>query len=288
MITLWVCIPVHNRVHLTIKCLESLASQDYSHFSVVVCDDGSTDGTTLAISERFPEVTILNGDGTLWWTGATNRCVEYVMQQSTAATDCIVTLNNDLEIPQYYLSSLANAALKYPGALITSVGYDIATRGLVTPGYRQSWLTAKARCIDPMTDHLLEDSSVASVTHAGGRGTLIPLQVFKKIGLFDEQHLPHYGADYDFSFRAAREGHPILVCFLAPVFFHVEESGMATIQKNFSFAGFRQYLTSIKSPANFRARWWLALKNCPRILLPTFLLLDLLLVVGSYIKYRLK
>lgn len=286
MIKLWVCIPVHNRVQLTVKCLEALANQDYSHFSVIVCDDGSSDGTAEVIAEKLPEVTVLNGDGSLWWTGATNRCVEYVMRHSVDSRDCVVTLNNDLEIPPNYLSSLANAALKYPGALITSVGYDIKTGRMVSPGYRHSWLTAKARAIDPATEHLPDDSSVASVTHAAGRGTLIPLEVFSKIGLFDERRLPHYGADYDLSFRAARAGHPVLVCFLAPVFSHVEETGMTSIRKNFSLAGFYQYLTSIKSPANLSVRWWLALKNCPKMLLPTFLLLDILFNVGSYFKYR--
>lgn len=288
MTKLWICIPVHNRVQLTIKCLEALANQDYAHFSVIVCDDGSTDGTAQIISEKFPEVTLLNGDGNLWWTGATNRCVEYAMRHSTSSGDCVVTLNNDLEIPANYLSSLAAAALKYPGALITSVGYDIRTRRMVSPGYRLSWLTAKARPIDPATDHLPGDSSVARVTHAAGRGTLIPLEVFSKIGLFDERHLPHYGADYDLSFRAARAGHPVLVCFLAPVYSHVEETGMTSIRKNISFGGFRQYLTSMKSPANLSVRWWLALKNCPKTLLPTFLLLDILFNIGSYFKHRLR
>ena len=283
---LWVCIPVHNRIQFTIKCLESLSRQNHRNFAIVICDDGSTDGTAEQIRKRFPEVLTLQGDGNLWWTGATNRCVEYVLQHSEDSSDCIVTLNNDLEVSENYLSSLANAASKYPRALITSVGYDITTKRLVSPGYRQSWLTTKARPIDPLTDHLPGDNNVACVTHAAGRGTLIPLEVFRKIGLFDEHRLPHYGADYDFSFRAGRAGYKVLVCFLAPVFSHVEETGITKIREKFSLKGLYRYLTNIKSPANLRVRWWLAVKNCPRILLPSFLLLDLMFSVGSYFKYH--
>jgi len=111
---LWVCIPVYNRIHFTLKCLESLSRQDYPHYTVVVCDDGSTDGTAQAIEDQYPQVVVLHGDGNLWWTGATNRCVEYAIQHATDPGDCVVTLNNDLEVPENYLSSLANAALKYP------------------------------------------------------------------------------------------------------------------------------------------------------------------------------
>jgi len=158
---------------------------------------------------------------------------------------------------------------------------------MVSPGYRQSWLTTKARPINPLTDHLPYDKNIASVTHAAGRGTLIPLNVFEKIGLFDERHLPHYGADYDLSFRAARMGCLVLVNFLAPVYSHIEETGMTQIRENFSLKGLQQYLTNIKSPANLRARWWLAVNNCPKILLPTFLIIDMMFIIGSYFKYHL-
>ena len=284
---LWICIPVHNRLQFTLKCLESLARQDYRSVSIVVCDDGSTDGTAQALAAEYPEVIVLHGDGNLWWTGATNRCIEYVMEHATDASDCVVTLNNDLEVSPNYLSSLARAAVNYPNALIASVEYDIKTRVLVSPGCRQSWLTSKARPIDPSADHLPEDPTVAAVTHAAGRGTLIPLNVLKRIGLFDERHLPHYGADYDLTFRARRAGYQVLVCFDAPVFSHVEATGMTTIREEFSLLGLYRYLTSIKSPANLGVRWWLAVKNCPKILLPSFLVLDVMFIVGSYFKYHL-
>jgi GT2 family glycosyltransferase len=273
---------------LTLKCLQSLSKQDHHDFSIVLCDDGSTDGTGSIIAERHPDVIIVNGDGNLWWTGATNRCIEYAIQHATDPSDCVVTLNNDLEVDNNYLSALANTSLKYPGALITSVGYDIKTRNMVSPGFRQNWVLAKARPIDPLRDHLPGDDTVAEVTHAAGRGTLIPLEVLNAVGLFDEKHLPHYGADFDLSYRAARAGHTILVCFQAPVYSHVEETGLTTIRKKFSPKGLYQYLTNMRSPANLVVHWWLAMNNCPKILLPTFLILNTMFIVGSYFRYHLK
>jgi len=75
---IWICIPVFNRKDLTLKCLASLQKQTYINFKIVICDHGSTDGTTEAIHEQYPNVIVINADSSLWWTGAINLCVKYV------------------------------------------------------------------------------------------------------------------------------------------------------------------------------------------------------------------
>ena len=283
----WICIPVHNRVKLTVKCLESLSKQRYRDFRIVICDDGSTDGMADIVAERFPDTIILKGEGNLWWTGAINRCVLYVLAHAAHPTDCIVTLNNDLEVPEDYLASLSDAAGRYPQSIIASVAYDIKTRRVVSVGYRQSWWTSKSKSIDPTKDYLPSDNTVACVTHAAGRGTLIPIKIFQEIGIFDEKHLPHYGADYDFTHRARRAGYDVLVCLNARLFSHVDQTGLTAIRKGFSLKNMYRYLTDRKSPANLRSRVWLALNNCPKPLVVSYLLLDVLFIVGSYFKFHL-
>jgi glycosyltransferase involved in cell wall biosynthesis len=45
-----IIIPVHNRKAITLKCLETLQNNgDLDKYHVIVVDDGSTDGTSLAI-----------------------------------------------------------------------------------------------------------------------------------------------------------------------------------------------------------------------------------------------
>jgi GT2 family glycosyltransferase len=288
--SVWICIPVHNRVHFTLQCLECLKHQDFQDFRVVVCDDGSTDGTSQSIREKHPEVTLLEGDGNLWWTGGINRCVQYALRNANVNCDYILTLNDDLILPENFLSSLIKTAGDYPGAIVTSAVYDIKHPGkMVSPGWRQSWISSKATPLDPRKDHLRTDKSVASVTHASGHGTLIPVSIFREIGLYDEEALPHYMADYDFTHRARRAGNEILVCFNARVYSYVEETGLVCVQRNgFSWKSLHQYLTDMKSPANLRTRFHFAMNNCPRLFLATFLALDLFFVLGSYFKFHLK
>ena len=66
-----VLMSVHNRRETTLRCLQLLSQQQYdiSRFSVDVfmTNDGCTDGTEVAVQEKFPDVHIIQGDGNLYW-----------------------------------------------------------------------------------------------------------------------------------------------------------------------------------------------------------------------------
>ena len=285
-VKIWICIPVFNRVEFTLQCLASLHDQTYRNFCVVVCDHGSTDGTGDKVRAAYPDAILLHEGSELWWTGAINRCIVYVMDRASQ-DDVVLTLNNDTELPDDYLENVVQCHERYPEAIITSVICDIATKRVVSTGYRQNWLTARSKEVDFASDHLPNDPCTASVTHASGRGTCFPVEVFLNNGLFDEVHLPHYGADYDFTHKARRAGWPVYVSRDCVVLSHVGATGMTSVRRGFSMKGLFRYLTDIKSPANLSVRWWVAVNNCPRLLLPSFIFLDYLFVVASYFKYHL-
>ena len=74
MKTIAVVMACYNRKDLTIKCLEHLHAQSVllekqASINGFLMDDGSTDGTTEAVRERFPSVEVLQGDGSLFWNG---------------------------------------------------------------------------------------------------------------------------------------------------------------------------------------------------------------------------
>jgi GT2 family glycosyltransferase len=280
----WICIPVFNRIEFTLKCLASIKDQTFKEFCVVLCDHGSSDGTAVRVSNEYPEVILINADSSLWWTGAMNRCVEYVLEHSSKG-DYILTLNNDTELPENYLDSLTNNAIKYPNSILTSVILDVRTSKIVTVGYRQNWLIAQSKAVTFEQDHLPGDENIAEVTHASGRGTLFPIEVFQNLGLFDEKHLPHYGADYDFSHKARNSGFPVYVCRDCGVLSHVDATGMTKVRNQFSLKSLFNYLFSIRSPANIRVRWWYGWNNCPKLLFPSFIFLDMLRIIGSYFKF---
>src|SRR3954466_15183881 len=62
-------ITCHNRREKTVACLEALYKNSLptALLTVVLVDDGSTDGTSEAVAEQFPDVIIHRGDGSLFW-----------------------------------------------------------------------------------------------------------------------------------------------------------------------------------------------------------------------------
>jgi hypothetical protein len=65
----------YNRRDLTLACLRSLRAQRLPTVTldVFVLDDASSDGTGERIAEQFPEVTLLHGNGRLYWNGGMRR-----------------------------------------------------------------------------------------------------------------------------------------------------------------------------------------------------------------------
>ena len=65
-----IVVPVHNalkHVELLLNHLKALNTQFPA--SVILVDDGSTDGTSDFVALHYPEVRVVRGDGNLWWGG---------------------------------------------------------------------------------------------------------------------------------------------------------------------------------------------------------------------------
>jgi N-acetylglucosaminyl-diphospho-decaprenol L-rhamnosyltransferase len=94
-----VIVPVYNRWDLTESCLAHLRSQTLAH-SVIVCDNGSTDGTPDRVRAAFPGVKVLELRANLGFSRACNRGV----QEGNGET--IVLLNNDVDCRPDFLERL--------------------------------------------------------------------------------------------------------------------------------------------------------------------------------------
>jgi Predicted glycosyltransferases len=105
MLNISIIIPVHNRKSLTQNILAQLHQQtlgmDLAQITIVVVDDGSTDGTSEMIRQGFPQVHLLISDGSLWWGGGIKLGMEYSINQLN--TDYIVWLNDDLLLTDNFI-----------------------------------------------------------------------------------------------------------------------------------------------------------------------------------------
>lgn len=270
--------------------MASLREQNYRDFRVVVVDDGSTDGTYASLTADFPEVTLLWGDGELWWTGAMNRGLEWVLPRADRC-DHVLALNNDTAVPPDYLETLLALSARRPSALIGSmaVSWDDPER-IVDGGLRIDWRTTRsaspaAGLTSTQAAERLEEAEPVSVL--SGRGTLIPIEAFRRVGPYDQKHLPHYGADWEFARRAQRSGFDLLVTCRARVFSHEDTTGIHPSTQTLGWRGFLSAFVDMRSPNNLRARWNFARLCAQPGAFPCFFAVDLVRTVGGGVRKQL-
>lgn len=260
---IYITIPVHNRVHLLRNCLLSLRNQSSKDFRIIVTDDGSTDGTEEMLRAEFPEVSVLKGDGNLWWTGSINKAVTHAVNLCREG-DHILVLNDDLEVPENYIANFYSLAAKYPDMLIGSVVTDFDARDrIVNGGTVINWFTGKQKELN-MGESLssfgrghVEDN----VSYLTGRGVLIPCKVFRELGVYNNKHYTQCG-DTEFPIRARKNGYRLLVSYDVPVFSH---KGHSIHKEKYSLSSLKGYYFDVRSHVNLRERFWFAIDSTANV-----------------------
>ena len=222
----YIAIPAHNNREELLNLLGCLNRQSYDDIQVVVIDDGSTDGTEDEVTLAFPDVTVLKGDGSLWWTGASVLGVTHILQNAKSG-DFVLLLNNDLVIDDDYVKDLIDTSLQFDRALVGSTVVDFSDHNRLAAAVR---LDNKLNVIVNRDASIINHSDVdTNVDVLSGRGTFIPVEVFEKIGSFNQKQLPHYGADYEFSIRAKIAGFKLVTSHRARVYAKLHISGFDII-----------------------------------------------------------
>lgn len=261
-----IVIPVHNRREFTRQCLVCLAVQTYRHVQIIVVDDGSTDGTEQMISQEFPDVIVLKGDGNLWWTEATNWGIRYAQKyQDQAQENFVLTLNDDTRVAPNYLQTMLDAYRKHQPCLIGSVSVDSDNpEKLEYAGAAFELYTAGGRHLSEEYHNsyceLVARTSFVESHSLPGRGTLIPMEVFDRIGLYDSKKYIHYMADIEFSVRARKAGYRLIVNVASVVYEYIKATGIQ-VERKISLKDFINGFTSIKSPTNLRIRYNFAIAH---------------------------
>lgn len=265
---IYIVIPIHDRKEFTRKCLLSLQDQTISGHKVIVVDDGSSDGSGEMIRTGFPDVTIIPGDGNLFWTAAVNMGIREALSQGA---DYVMTLNNDTVATPDFMEHMLLWSAEKPDALLGALDIDYSTR---KPYYG-------GEIIDPIwqtTTFLLEEldkddmNGLHPVSLFPGRGLLIPRKVFDVIGLFDEKQFPHYMADYDFTSMARAHGFEIFCNYDAKLYTFPEEGGDHKIRRSKSLKNYYKHLFDIKGGGNLRNFTRYTLRYSPAPLVPLHLI----------------
>lgn len=196
----WVLIPVHNRKDITLDGLENLKqTQDWEGLNILVVDDGSTDGTYEAVSEQYPGVEILRGDGSLWWGGAMEWGMKHAMEEGA---NVLVWLNDDVHPEPGSVAKLAKKADELGDTVLGSVVYPEPEPELGY-NYTTRWGTGlfSLRSMPYEGDKEIQYCELVS-----GKMVAIPRKVVEEIGYPNVERFHHHNSDLEYTYRATEHG----------------------------------------------------------------------------------
>ena len=196
-------IPVHNRREITLACLAHLQAQgDLALFKVLLLDDGCTDGTPEAVTERFPGVEILRGPGDWYWTGAIAAGMKHAFAQGAKA---VLWLNDDCLPEKDSLKKLVEQSVRNPRQLVSARCVNARDGSPLSTGFigRRILRAAPGR--------------LQSAQGLSGYCVLIPRAAWEQLGEPDAVRFPHYAADSAYTLHAWRKGWQPVILGDAPV-----------------------------------------------------------------------
>lgn len=277
-----VIIPVHNRIKFTLSCIESLKKQNIiKSLNIIVVDDGSNDNTRISIESAYPEITILSGNGKLFWGGAVNFGIKHVLKIKKIK-DWILLVNNDVEFSPNSISELLNECEnKNRKAIIGSLTLNFNDKCTVVKSGTivKNWffnLTEHVYNHNNINEIHLKNEEVDFIT---GRCLLHPIEIFEKIGNYDSKNFLHYGADDEFSMRAKKNGYKVILCSSSLVYLKSKEANSNKTKKSLFHTFF-----SIHSSSNIINKFNLTLKVVPYYAKLSFFMIGILKSFYIYLK----
>jgi len=127
MIFFSVIIPVYNRAHLLGETIDTVLAQSYSHFEIIIVDDGSTDNIKEVIDKKYsqePRVKFFRKQNEE--RGAARN---YGLQQ--AIGDFAVFFDSDDFMKPHYLETLHKIITEKPEVKLLAAKYDYDNNGRI-------------------------------------------------------------------------------------------------------------------------------------------------------------
>jgi len=192
----------HNRRDKTIMCLQALYNQqefnEQYNLKVFLVDDGSNDGTSIAVKEGFPEVKVIQGDGNLYWNRGMHLAWSVAAKEDF---DFYFWLNDDTILFPAALQDMMHCVQLTGEKAIICGTTRSAINGAVTYGGRSK------------TKGLLKpNNQLQQCDLFNGNAVIIPRNVYKVVGNLDYM-FSHSTGDWDYGLRAAKKGIKMFISF---------------------------------------------------------------------------
>lgn len=205
--------------------------------SIIVADNGSTDGSLALLEEQYPTIRTIRLDKNYGFTGGYNRAFEAIASapQSYGTFDYYLLLNSDVEVADGWLEALSTFMDSHPEAGICSpkvLSYDRpeyfehagACGGMIDRFY---FPYCRGRILSKVERDQGQYDTPAEVFWASGTSFMIRAELWHRLGGLDESFFAHM-EEIDLCWRAKLSGEQVWVVPSARIY-HV---GGGTLPNN--------------------------------------------------------
>lgn len=237
------------------------------------------------LERDFPEVHIIKGTGNWWYTKSMNEGFKYAMINLNP--DFFLTLNDDIEIGEDYISSIIDAYNKVEdGSIMGSLSVTIEKSHRVTNSgtvFKNRKLGLMKHYIPFLSEVSIEKlSGIYKTETLPGRGILIPAKTLTYLNFFDEK-FKQYHSDGDFCLRAAKKGYNVYISWDSVIYSHIKLTSSSSSFKKQPFNDFMKSFISPYSrnyiPSKIRFIW----RHQTKVLMPFVVFISLLLNFKNYL-----
>ncbi len=186
-----IVIPTHNGLPLLKKHLPVIIENSPQVSSIIVIDNGSTDGT-FEYLKKFSDIKLIQNATNLGFTSAVNQGV------AASSADLVVLLNNDVSPHKNYLKS-AFPFFKDKNIFAVTFSEENSSWPQV------HWKDGKIQ----YTNGNDREHPRLSLWASGG-SSILRRSTWNKLGGFNEIYSPGYHEDIDLGWRAYRQGNVIV------------------------------------------------------------------------------
>lgn len=238
---LYILVPVHNRRKITVKFAELLAAQTAQNFTLLLIDDGSSDGTSDAVLNVLPKSKIIRGNGSWWWAGSLQQGFDWLKRHKVSPDANILIINDDVTFDANFLEGGLRLLAHSKENIYLASCHDEDTKEHLDSGVHIIWPSLH---VFPVTK---KRSRKFPVNCLSTRGLFLKYATAKKIGGFYPRLLPHYYSDYEYTIRAKRKG----IGLVSPSELKIYTSAAPSGSYDLSQATMRQYLKKIFSARSY-------------------------------------
>ena len=278
---IYILIPVFKRLEQTRLLIDSCEKYISNEKEFIITDD-SPEIEHVKFYATQENVTVLKGDGNLWWGGSVNLAIKFLENdKNPKLSDHIIIANNDVIIDESTWAKIIDKLIQNSNYIYSPRVFNLNKNEIKSGGNLKSWIPIR---VNYALDFKQDIKEVNLIT---GRFLCLEYATLKRVGGISP-NLPHYNGDWDFALKARNLGVKTFMVKDSSCYVDERSSGNK-YEDGMSFSNFYNGLFyDIKSPQNLFFKYQFFRNHNGIVVSVIGLCAEFLKTIIKYLQYRPK